>query len=71
MEGLKGMMKRDGIVFDVAYTLGGEVQLVEVNPYGAMSGCGSCVFDWIGDARVLYGMEGEIEVRIVVDGEDV
>jgi hypothetical protein len=33
------------------------VQLVEINPFGALSGCGACLFNWVMDRKVLYGLE--------------
>jgi len=61
-------MKDEGFVFDVFEAEDGEVQLVEVNPFGAMSGCGSGLFHWIRDGRVLYGVQnpGEIEFRVTL-----
>lgn len=41
-----------------------EVRLLELNDFGALSGCGACLFHWVRDARVLYGMEKEVEVRV-------
>jgi len=51
------MLMRYGFSFDVALQDDGSVQLVELNPFGAMSGCGACLFNWIIDARMLYGLE--------------
>jgi hypothetical protein len=31
--------------FDIALQDNGSVQLKEINPFGAMSGCGACVFN--------------------------
>jgi hypothetical protein len=45
---------------------GGEVVLVEVNPFGAMSICGACLFQWVRDGRVVYGFEGEVVVKVAV-----
>ncbi|KAF2833605.1 hypothetical protein CC86DRAFT_442036 [Ophiobolus disseminans] len=33
------------------------VFLVEINPFGAMSGCGACLFNWVSDKKMLYGLE--------------
>ncbi len=46
-----------GFSFDVALQSDGSVQLVELNPFGAMSGCGACLFNWVLDGKVLYGLE--------------
>ncbi|KAK2761616.1 hypothetical protein FQN54_001444 [Arachnomyces sp. PD_36] len=59
-------MWRQGFTFDVLETPDGDVQLVELNPFGAMSGCGSCLFHWIKDAKVLYGFEDSTEVRVTM-----
>jgi hypothetical protein len=42
------------------------VVLVEVNPFGAMSICGACLFQWVRDGRVVYGFEGEVVVKVAV-----
>lgn len=58
-------LKRSGFTFDIAVELGGEnVRLIELNDFGAMSGCGSCLFQWIEDARVLYGKLSNVEFRV-------
>lgn len=55
---------RHGFTFDVVVQRDASVQLVEVNPFGAMSGCGACLFHWVRDARQMYGFEEEVEFRI-------
>jgi hypothetical protein len=59
-------LRMEGFTFDVLETPTGEVQLVEINPFGAMSGCGSCLFHWLQDAKLLYGLEERVEVRIAL-----
>lgn len=59
-------MRTEGFTFDVLETPAGEIQLVEINPFGAMSGCGSCLFHWLQDAKVLYGLEERVEVRVAL-----
>jgi hypothetical protein len=59
-------MKKEGFTFDLLRTPSGEIQLVEINPFGAMSGCGSCLFQWIDDGKQLYGLKPEVELRYVV-----
>lgn len=62
-------MRKRGFSFDVLEKdgEGGDVQLIELNHFGAMSGCGSCLFQWIRDARVLYGLENNgVEFRVAV-----
>ena len=85
-EGMVWVLERlrdEGWVFDVYDAAGGaagtepengmgdEVQLVKVNPFGAMSGCGSCLFHWIRDAEVLYGVREECEIRVAVEDEKI
>lgn len=70
---LEYRIKEERFVFDVFDPVDGEVQFVEMNPFGAMSGCGSALFHWIKDAMLLYGFEGarEIEFRVTIDnGEE-
>lgn len=59
-EGKEGAGEEDG-------RRGDHVQLVEINPFGAMSGCGSALFQWIVDARVLYGVNEGVQFRITMD----
>lgn len=56
----------EGFVFDIFEAPNGEMQLLEINPFGAMSGCGSCLFHWIEDARVMYGKQEGVEVRLAM-----
>ena len=37
-------------------------RLIELNDFGAMRGCGACLFHWIQDARLMYGESEGIEV---------
>jgi hypothetical protein len=37
-----------------------EIQLIEINPFGALSRCEACLFNWGLDARVLYGLEEDM-----------
>ena len=61
-------LRNAGYTFDVAESMdGGEgVRLIELNDFGALSGCGSCLFQWIKDARLLYGLQPEVELRVTV-----
>ncbi len=43
-----------------------EVWLIEPTDFGTMSGCGACLFHWIQDARVMYGVSEGIEVCVAV-----
>jgi hypothetical protein len=59
-------MHSEGFVFDIFETTNGDMQLLEINPFGAMSGCGSCLFHWIDDAPLLYGARERVEVRFTM-----
>ena len=64
-EGMTEDISERGFVFDVAEGLNrGPLRLIELNSFGAMTGCGSCLFNWIRDAEMLYGLEDEVEVRV-------
>ena len=63
-----------GFVFDVTEMDGGRrVALVELNRFGAETGCGSCLFQWIGDAEGLYGLkaseDGKVLFRVATDDD--
>ncbi|EGD86736.1 hypothetical protein H112_05243 [Trichophyton rubrum D6] len=60
------MMEREGFTFDVLSVPDGSTQLVEINPFGAMSGCGSCLFHWLRDSKSLYGLTSNIPVKMVL-----
>lgn len=74
-ETLLEVLEEKGFVFDVAAMRGTgdgkqsyEVQLVELNPFGATTGCGSALFHWIRDAKMLYGLEKEdVEIRVALE----
>ncbi|KAF2664500.1 hypothetical protein BT63DRAFT_417860 [Microthyrium microscopicum] len=56
-----------GFSFDVVTDKdGGNVRFVELKIFGAMTGCGSCLFQWISDARILYGVKDFLEFRVAV-----
>ena len=60
-------IRRRGFVFDVAENpKGGPVRLIDLNCFGTETGCGSCLFHWIRDAKVLYGLQEEVEVRVTL-----
>ncbi|KAK0453139.1 hypothetical protein EV421DRAFT_1700892 [Armillaria borealis] len=64
---VRDTMQREGLVFDVFQTSGGEVQLMEINPFGAMSGCGTSLFHWVRDTKLLYGECSKVEVRLSME----
>ena len=41
------------------------VELIELNSFGAQLAAGSCLFDWVKDYDVLYGLSNTIELRII------
>ncbi|KAJ4378239.1 hypothetical protein N0V86_005939 [Didymella sp. IMI 355093] len=61
---IKMLLLRHGFTFDLALQPDATVHLVEINPFGALSGCGACLFHWVRDARVLYGFFEDVEFRI-------
>lgn len=64
-EPLDAMLLKQGLSFDVFYDEENEqAQLVELNVFGARSGCGSCLFGWLGDLALLYGEQEEVEFRV-------
>lgn len=61
------LMVEQGFSFDLLYDeVGDTCELVELNTFGVRSACGSCLFQWVDDRRVLYGEE-EAEFRVAVD----
>ena len=54
------LLVKYGLSFDVGLHGNNEIQLIEINPFGALSGCGACLFNWELDARVLYGLEEDM-----------
>ena len=49
-------VREQGFSFDMLWDdTRGTCELVELNPFGADSPCGSCLFHWIRDWDVLYG----------------
>ena len=60
--------KKRGFVFDIIEDPedGNSVGLIELNDLGAMTGCGSCLFHWLRDARSLYGLLEDVEFRVAV-----
>ncbi|KAF4944885.1 hypothetical protein FSARC_14555 [Fusarium sarcochroum] len=59
------LLLKQGFSFDVFYDeTDGTLQLVELNVFGARSGCGSCLFHWIKDFDTLYGDGEDVEFRV-------
>ncbi|KAH7084918.1 hypothetical protein BKA63DRAFT_5240 [Paraphoma chrysanthemicola] len=61
------ILLESGFTFDVLLLENGRLQLVEINPFGAMSPCGACCFNWVLDARVLYGLD-PMQFAVTVEG---
>lgn len=62
---LDNLLLRQGFTFDVLYDEDkGTTELVELNVFGARSGCGSCLFNWIDDFPLLYGEGKDVEFRV-------
>jgi hypothetical protein len=67
------LLLKQGFSFDVMWKEDEQrCALIELNGFGARSGCGACLFRWIKDMDVMYGrreaIDGkkEIEFRISV-----
>lgn len=62
------LLLKQGFSFDVMFEEeAGRCMLIELNSFGARSGCGSCLFHWLRDEAVLYGTGAdvaEVEFRI-------
>lgn len=50
---VQNLLLEQGFSFDIALQENGSVQLIDMNLFGAMSGCGACLFNWVLDARML------------------
>ncbi|KAK3906373.1 putative cell division cycle 123 protein [Staphylotrichum tortipilum] len=62
------LLVEQGFSFDLLYDEDGDTcELVELNTFGVRSACGSCLFQWVDDRRVLYGEE-EAEFRVATSG---
>ncbi|MCJ1252114.1 hypothetical protein MMC30_009352 [Trapelia coarctata] len=73
IERIESSLKKTGFVFDVLYaeetgTVSARniFQLIELNPFGALSGCGSCLPHWIRDWETLYNGDGRGSIPFVV-----
>lgn len=59
-------MANTGFTFDVVECPDGRIAFLELNNFGAMSSCGSCLYHWIDHAEILYAaMESDIEFRVL------
>lgn len=60
------LLLKYGFSFDVALQKDGKVHLVEINPFDALSACGACLFNWVTDGTLLYGLKEDVEFRITL-----
>ncbi|KAF2439674.1 hypothetical protein P171DRAFT_436296 [Karstenula rhodostoma CBS 690.94] len=67
---IRRLLVRYGFSFDVALQEDGSVQLVEANPFGALSGCGACLFNWVRDGKLLYGLDEDVEFAVTLEARD-
>jgi hypothetical protein len=67
-DGMGELMLKQGFSFDIIFDEAAQrCALIELNVFGARSGCGACLFHWLRDMNVLYGRTGKgIEFRISV-----
>ncbi|KAI8664175.1 hypothetical protein NCS55_00925300 [Fusarium keratoplasticum] len=62
---LDNLLLRQGFTFDVLYDEdNGTTELVELNVFGARSGCGSCLFNWVNDFSLLYGEGKDVQFQV-------
>ncbi|KAI8665222.1 hypothetical protein NCS56_00957500 [Fusarium sp. Ph1] len=62
---LDNLLLRQGFTFDVLYDEDkGTTELVELNVFGARSGCGSCLFNWVNDFSLLYGEGKDVQFQV-------
>lgn len=59
-------LKDTGFTFDVA-EVDKRIVLVELNDFGATTGCRSCLYHWLDDAKLLYGRSSNTAARSSVD----
>jgi hypothetical protein len=67
------LLLKQGFSFDVMWKEDEQrCALIELNGFGARSGCGACLFHWVKDMDVMYGTreatygKEEVEFRISV-----
>lgn len=73
------LLLEQGFTFDVMFDeISQRCALIELNSFGARSGCGSCLFHWLRDMEVLHGKQlqrkrggdpgmGDVEFRISIN----
>lgn len=53
-KGFNSALQRQGFTFDIRLRDEGNMELIELNAFGALTGCGSCLFHWIRDFQRFY-----------------
>lgn len=53
-KGFNLALHQQGFTFDIRLRPDGRMELIELNAFGALTGCGSCLFHWIRDFQQLY-----------------
>lgn len=62
-----GLMQDQGMFFDILYDeTPWKIDIVKLNPFESRSPCGSRLFQWVWDRKILYGEldEDVVEFRI-------
>ncbi|KAK5630661.1 hypothetical protein RRF57_006376 [Xylaria bambusicola] len=60
---MDGLLMKQGLTFDVFYDKDlGVIDLIELNVFGVRSACGSCLFHWVKDRKIL---EGQMEPKAI------
>ncbi|KAF2729400.1 hypothetical protein EJ04DRAFT_515956 [Polyplosphaeria fusca] len=54
------LLVKHGLTFDLWLKGPDDARLIEINPFGALSGCGACLFNWVLDGRTLYGLDESV-----------
>ncbi|CAG9987372.1 unnamed protein product [Clonostachys byssicola] len=61
---MDALMLKQGFTFDVYYDEDSrKVMLIDLGVFGANGSCGSCLFEWVHDFGLLYGMRQSVEFR--------
>ncbi|KAI0541586.1 hypothetical protein GGR58DRAFT_433893 [Xylaria digitata] len=69
---MDNLMMRQGLTFDVFFDEEHDlVQLVELNVFGVRSACGSCLFQWIRDRKILEGRGDPEDIEFRVTYQEV
>jgi hypothetical protein len=62
---LDDQLRRQGFTFDVLHVEDQRFALIELNTFGVRSACGSCLFHWVKDRQLIYGLDSPaVEFRV-------